>query len=262
MTASNGRTATIPILVVLLALFGVLPAWAGMAELGHSGGETAKGKGKVTLKVNPNFNQDYDENDVNIDTVTEILALLADQINSHPSQGFRATHTADTNVIEVMKGNQDPDDLEFTNEGSFAEAVGNDGFDRLKVVIQSGNGGIFLPDQSLGSGTVTITANAISVPISTVGKSAAQLLDAFAAAFDTNGFAVSVDGSELTIFGANSLTWEHTGTDIKDFGVLISFPGSTIPTLSQWGMILLVLLILASALWSLQRRRLRGQEIH
>ena len=180
MMASSGRTAMIPILVVLLALFGVLPAWAGMAELGHSGGEKATGKGKVKLKVNPNFEQEYDENDSTIDTVTEILALLADQINNHPSQGFSASHTAGTNVIEVMKGNKDPDDLEFTNEGSFAEAVGNDGFDRLKVVIRSGNGGIFLPDQSLGSGTVTITANAISVPISTVGKNAAQLLDAFA----------------------------------------------------------------------------------
>ncbi len=156
---------------------------------------------------------------------------------------------------------QDRNDPDPRSASAFAEAVGNDGFDRLKVVIQSGNGGIFLPDQSLGSGTVTITANAISVPISTVGKNAAQLLDAFAAAFDTNGFAVSVDGSELTIFGANSLTWEHTGTDIKDFGVLVSFPGSSITTLSQWGMTLLVLLILTAALWSLQRRRLRGQEI-
>ena len=62
-------------------------------------------------------------------------------------------------MIEVMKGNQDPEDLEFTNEGSFAEAVGNDGFDRMKVVLVRGNGRIFLPDQSLGIGTVTITAN-------------------------------------------------------------------------------------------------------
>ena len=103
---------------------------------------------------------------------------------------------------------------------------------------------------------MTITANSLPIAISTVGKSAAQLLDAFAADFDANGFAVSVDGSELTIFRANSITWEHTGTDIKDFGVRV-FRRTSIPTLSRWGMTLLVLLTLAAALWSLRRRRLR-----
>ena len=113
-----------------------------------------------------------------------------------------------------------------------------------------------------GNGTVQVIRNGSTVAtVSTAGLSAEQVNEAVRS--QVGGTLVGTCSEALdspkrrriVVTGTSTtLSWEDNDTGITDIGVRNSQGGQSIPTLSEWGLILMIAALAAAALLYLRRR--------
>ena len=119
-----------------------------------------------------------------------------------------------------------------------------------------------------GDGSVEIVVNgqtARAAVVNTFGLSAAQVNTALVADLIANGFDASLDGGEIVVTEdlvleetcPNRLAWDTDDSAITDIGVTSVSPApevTGVPTLGEWGILLLMGLLGAAGLWKMGRR--------
>jgi hypothetical protein len=249
-SGKGGAKKVLVLLAVMGFLWAVTPGLGGMAELGlkrtlalEAGSDPADGGGRVAIHVEgrPPFTHPTNPGD----TVDLILQSLADQINL--VGGLQATGPADTGgapgEITILKLNGgEVSQLGIVNDdtgfGFVSASRKNTGPLRVGTVIEEPSGVRTDTDPA----QVIIEVDGVVVfQEFTAGHTAASLNAAIESAMQGQR------GVEVS--------WEDDDTGIKSIGAY-AVPGKAIPTVSGWGIALLVLALTTTALILLRRRSL------
>jgi hypothetical protein len=264
---SNGVSARLGVQVVgviaSLAL-AVTAAGAGMAELGRSknltpapapeaSGDPAAGNGPVALTVG---NEVFRHDPANGETVASILAALAVKINTQSPQNFSASVAGA--VITVVRHPSG------TDVSQFGMVSMDSGFGFAEAIHQGGALFVLAACETpAGNGTVELRRNGSPIAsVPTVGLSAEALNSALASAVGgqvQGTCAVSLTDPQrrriLVPGNSTRLSWEDNDTGITDIGVLNNPGGIAIPTLSEWGLLVMMTALAGLALLRLRRQR-------
>jgi IPTL-CTERM motif len=244
-----------PVSLAAAMLLLASPGFGGMAELGQSAGDTAGGGGRIRVTMNPTATFDTNSGD----TVSDILTQLADDINTKPQfADFDATYDSAIEIEILKNGSIELDDLDLESSDS-----------NLKKgrVSKSGTFGfIYASSQPTGAGTVTVQVNLLPPIVLPVSASTTPLgiLEQLKPLLAGQGLDVVFKPSQgfLEIDAGSTISWDSDlGAGITSFHIGVGNTrrstagmGSGIPTLSEWGILILVSLLLGSALWVLRRR--------
>jgi len=245
-------------------LLAVTAAGAGMAELGRqknltppmgpeSSGDPAAGNGQVFLTVG---NETFVHNPGAGETVGSILAVLATKINTQSPQHFAASVAGAVITVTRFPSGGDVSQFGMVSLDSgfgFAEAIHSGGALFLLAVCET----------PAGNGTVEISRNGSPIAsVSTAGLSGDALNNAIAAALGgkvegtCSAFLTDSNRRRIVVPGNTTrLSWEDNDTGITDIGVLNNLGGGAIPTLSEWGIIVMMTALAGLALLHLRRRR-------
>lgn len=122
-------------------------------------------------------------------------------------------------------------------------------------------GGACVVGTTIGAATVTVTvdANLPAIVATQNGWDGKKVLQEVATALDLvlgKEYRVQLieNGNRIKISGADSVEWDHTDLGITGFGLSSTGPPDHIPTLSVWGILLLVLLLGTAAMLVLRHR--------
>jgi len=244
-------------------LLAVTAAGAGMAELGQkknltapapgpeAAGDTAAGNGVVELIVE---NRCFTRTLAAGETVTTILTSLAATINSESPQNYLASVAGA--VITVVRN---PGGGEVSRFGLVST---DSGFGFVEATHTASLALLAVCEAPAGNGTVQVIRNGVTLAtLSTAGLSAEQvnqgvrslvggtLVGTCSAALD------SPERRRIVLPGiSTTLSWEDNDTGITDIGVRNGQANEGIPTLSGWGLILMMAALAAAALLYLRRR--------
>jgi hypothetical protein len=234
-----------------------------MAELGRkktlmlaaapeSDTDTAAGGKWVALIVE---NTTFTHPTVAGQTVSTILTSLAATINGQSPQRYSASVAGAVITVQRVSGGGDVSRFGMVNSDSgfgFVEATHSAGSLFLLAVCET----------PAGDGTVQVVRNGIPLtPVGTAGKTAQQVNDAVASQLGgsvTGSCSESLTSEKRRRIVApgntTTLSWEDNDTGITEIGVRNNLGAGNIPTLSEWGVILMMAALAAAALLYLRRR--------
>lgn len=257
----NGMRSGAAIATLLLT---VNAAGAGMAELGRkknladpspspeASGDTAAGNGWIDLIVG---NETFTRTPGLGETVSTVLATLATQINGQSPQRYSASVSGAVITVVRYPSGTDVSQFGMVNSDSgfgFVEASHSSGALFLLAVCET----------PAGNGTVQVIRNGSTVAtVSTAGLSAEQVNEAVRSQVGgtlVGTCSASLDSPQrrrIVVSGTSTtLSWEDNDTGITDIGVRNNQGGGSIPTLSEWGLILMMAALAGAALLYLRRR--------
>jgi hypothetical protein len=268
--------------LVLVAALSVSLASAVIIDLGRNGQEGAGNTFRVTLLDTLVFEDTAGSPG---DLAEAILERIRVKIDTHPSFSavpFNDGSDPGRNAILVLRIGLLPDPEEpysaavLENDpnvnGAAIWYIPTEPRDKLtydEVAAVNADGVVTL-------GVVLVNGGLLSHSISTVGKSAAQVNADMQSALTGNGFTVTSSGGtvEATMPGDQlyQVTWSHTdtGVSISSISAQVDTPppppppgsslgaGDPIPTVSEWGLLILVGLFGLVAVRMLRRRGQQG----
>ena len=277
--------------ILVCGMLAALPAVGGMAEMGRkkaipetggqeaAGTDTAAGGGTVTIVANLMTFTHVTSAGETVDHILEALeteinmtgaALQApgdtESVDFRPERGLHATHAPNSSEITIIGlAGEELSSLEIQNTDTafgYVKAARDAPASRggLRKVTETPSG-VNDAMPTPGAATVRVDANGRFVSVATAGHTAASLNAAIVAALIANNFTaveagntIAITQDNLTMGPVTVVSWEDNDTGITSIGaasaiVLIG------PTLTEWGMILSGLLLLAGASILLTRRQ-------
>ena len=265
------RSTGVPTLLLTMACLAaaIHPLVGGMAEMGRKqnltdpgpapevGSDVAVGGGVVTLRAG-DFS--FIHNTLAGQTVSDILEALEAQVNG-AGAGLTASHSSGSGVITVtLTGGAEVQRLELSSTDSgfgYIEShrIATSSIAAFPIVSQTPTGVTALANPA----SVRIDANGRFVVIPTAGHSAASLNNAIVNTLNANQFAAGLVNARIVITrdlaGAGPVTaasWEDNDTGLTKIGTSSEVP-TLVPTLSEWGMLLTLVLLLVG--WAIVLRR-------
>ena len=265
------RISGVPSLLLSMACLGaaIQPLEGGMAEMGRSknligslqapeaGGDVAVGGGVVTLRAG-----DFSFTHATIagETVSTILEDLEGQVNA-AAVGLSANHGSGNGGMTVtLTGGAEVArlDLSSTDAGfGFVESdrTATSSIGGFPLVNQTPSGVTALANPA----SVRIDANGRFVVIPTAGHTATSLNNAIVNTLTANQYVAGLVNGRIVVtrdlVGAGPVTaisWEDNDTGLSRIGSSSEVP-TLVPTLTEWGMILTLVLLLVG--WGIVLRR-------
>jgi hypothetical protein len=245
------------------------PLVGGMAEMGRKsnltdpgpapevGSDLAAGDGVVTLRAG-DFS--FTHSTIAGETVSDILENLEGQVNV-AGVGLTASHSSGSGVITVtLTGGAEVTRLELADTDSAfgyieSHRAAASSLGAFPIVNQTPSGLTALANPA----AVRIDANGRFVLIATAGHSATSLNNAIVNTLNANQFQAGLVNGRIVVtrdlVGAGPVTaisWEDNDTGLTRVGTSSELP-TLVPTLSEWGMILTLVLLLIG--WGIVLRR-------
>jgi len=263
------RTGTTLLFSVALLAATIQPLVGGMAEMGQkqnltepgpvpeAGSDQAAGGGVVTLRAG-DFS--FTHPTIAGETVSTILEDLEAQVNL-AGVGLTASHTSGSGVIAVTlspSGEVARLELASTDSGfGYVEShrAATSSIGAFPIVSQTPSG----VTQLANPASVRIDANGRFVVIPTAGHSATSLNNAIVNTLTANQFLAGLVNGRIVVTRdlvgggpVTAISWEDNDTGLTRVGTSSEVP-TLVPTLSEWGMILTLVLLLVG--WGIVLRR-------
>jgi exosortase sorting signal-containing protein len=250
---------------LLLLAAGSAQVGAGIIELGRKGQSSTSSTYRVTVD-----NRSFDDTPHSAGLAETILGRIVANINLDGH--YLATVISDPNdlgrnlaTVVRTPGGSEVGDLSVLEDDKTIIGAS------VEVSRPNGGGaafrwnGVDQVNASL-SETVTLsvtlrTAGLISHTINTLGKTPSQVNDAMILALTADGFKVSGSGPYTVVKAGDQIVkvfFTHSanaGVFVSSAAIQMGGPPDSIPTLSQWGMIVLVGLMGLAAVLVLWRKR-------
>lgn len=257
----SGRLFGLVMVAILAAAVSWLPA--GQGYVGRTT-TTATGNSRIDTTLNPHFTEALSPGEA----LTSARTNLVGSINADPR--YTATSFTDVNdpsavgyqVLPETGGelehlSQCENDSNVDNAGvTFPN--GKDAAVLNKVAQINANGNFILTVETMRSGTFSQTYNTTLAPNNTAaGLNASITADLTAAGFSVLS---STDNLSFVIRKGNdqirSLRVSSTDTGVVIFCIDLTTNAllGGIPTVSQWGMLILMILMTGTAVWMMRRR--------
>jgi len=251
-----------PLPAVAVSLL-ALSAWslspAGIIELGVKGQKAGGSTFRVVIEGRVFTEGSHDPNE----PVESIRDKIIANINASGTYTASAHNPSTLSAMLIMRGSSEPNRLEvFVDDpnivGAYIQYDMNGGFHaHLYGVNTVQQNGTFEVDFTVHPGGV------ISHVINTAGKTAAQVNAELVADFTADGFVFDGPPSgpwDISKFGIcfGKIEMKATDTGVHISGVELDASSSpSIPTLSEWGLIALTILLSAIAVTLIRRRARR-----
>jgi len=255
---------------VFLSLLAVTAATGGMAELGRkgtlaeaAGGDAAVGGGIVELTANGHvFTR---PTAAPADTVSTLLELLEGDVNA-AGCGLVATHAPGDSVITVTGVGG----LELTQIGIRTTDPGFGYVKAVRVSTDTRGSVRAVTEAAKGTDASNATASRIRIVVTDTsdhevqvtlspGETPASINSRIVTALAVAGFTATLSGGEIVMpQGIRGVLWEDndrrdaTPPGIVSIGATSQSATAAIPTLSDLGLIALVTLLAAAAVWRLR----------